>query len=108
MDGQLLSQRRQQRKLSFLYNVNTGILPSYIHAFFPPLVSEISYYPLRNNRNIAVPFNLVLYSNPVFKHALDYQYYQPLKHLVLKITLCVPTSPGDGAKVCISRARSLS
>ena len=42
-----LSQRRQQHKLSFMYNVNTGMLPSYIQDLIPPLVSEISDYPLR-------------------------------------------------------------
>ena len=34
-----------------------GIVPSYIQDLIPPLVSEISNYPLRNNRNISVPFN---------------------------------------------------
>ena len=40
-----------------MYKVNNGIVPSYIHDLMPPLVSEISNYPLRNNRNISVPFN---------------------------------------------------
>ena len=52
-----LSKRRQQHKLSFMYKVNNGIVPSYIQDLIPPLVSEISNYPLRNNRNISVPFN---------------------------------------------------
>ena len=52
-----LSKRRQQHKLSFMYKVNNGIVPSYIHDLIPPLLSEISNYPLRNNRNISVPFN---------------------------------------------------
>ena len=52
-----LSQRRQQHKLSFMYNVNSGMVPSYIQDLIPPLVSEISDYPLRNNRNISVPLN---------------------------------------------------
>ena len=43
-----LSQRRQQHKLSFMYNVNSGMVPSYIHDLIPPLVNEISDYPLRN------------------------------------------------------------
>ena len=42
---------------SFMYKVNNGIVPSYIQDLIPPLVSEISNYPLRNNRNISVPFN---------------------------------------------------
>ena len=52
-----LSKRRQQHKLSFMYKVNNGIVPSYKQDLIPPLVSEISNYPLRNNRNISVPFN---------------------------------------------------
>ena len=48
-----LSKRRQQHKLSFMYKVNNGIVPSHIQD----LVSEILNYPLRNNRNISVPFN---------------------------------------------------
>ena len=47
-----LSQRRQQHKLSFMYNVNTGMVPSYIQDFIPPLVNEVTDYPLRNTRNI--------------------------------------------------------
>ena len=52
-----LSQRRQQHKLSFMYNVNSGMVPSYIQDLIPPLVNEISDYPLRKNRNISVPLN---------------------------------------------------
>ena len=52
-----LSQRRQQHKLCFMYNVNTGMAPSYLQDLIPPLVSEVSYYPLRNNRIITVPYN---------------------------------------------------
>ena len=52
-----LSQIRQQHKLSFMYKVNTGIVASYIQDLIPPLVSEISDYPLRKNRNISVPLN---------------------------------------------------
>ena len=40
-----------------MYKVNNGIVPSYIQDLIPPIVSEISNYPLRNNRNILVPFN---------------------------------------------------
>ena len=52
-----LSQRRQQHQLSFMYNVNAGLVPSYISDLIPPLVKEISDYPLRNNRNISLPYN---------------------------------------------------
>ena len=42
-----------------MYTVNTGMVPSYtcIRDLIPPLVSEISYYSMRNNRNISVTFN---------------------------------------------------
>ena len=53
----VLSKRRQQHKLSFMYKVNNGIVLSYIQDLTPPLVSEVSNYPLRNNRNILKPFN---------------------------------------------------
>ena len=45
-----LSQRRQQHKLSFMFNVNSGMVPPYIQDLIPPLVSEVSDYPLRNTR----------------------------------------------------------
>ena len=40
-----------------MYNVNSGMVHTYIHDLIPPLVNEISDYPLRNNRNISVPLN---------------------------------------------------
>ena len=40
-----------------MYNLNTGMVPSYIQYLIPTLVSEVSDYPLRNNRNITVPYN---------------------------------------------------
>ena len=52
-----LSQRRQQHKLCFVYNVNTGMVPSYIQYLTPSLVSENSDYPLRNNKNVSVSLN---------------------------------------------------
>ena len=35
-----LSQRRKQHKLSFMYNVNAGLVPSYISDLIPPLVMK--------------------------------------------------------------------
>ena len=40
-----------------MYNVNAGLVPSYISDLIPPLVNEISDYPLRKNRNISLPYN---------------------------------------------------
>ena len=56
--------------LSFMYNVNTGMVPSYIQDLIPPLVSEVSYNPLRNTRNISV--EQVFHKNLVFHHPLDF------------------------------------
>ena len=39
-----LSQRRHQHKISFMHNVNTDIVPSYIHYLIPLLVSAILDY----------------------------------------------------------------
>ena len=52
-----------------MYNVNTGMVPSYIQYLIPPLVSEVSDYPLRNTRNI---IEQVFHKNLVFHHQLDY------------------------------------
>ena len=57
-----LSQRRQQHKLFFTYNVNAGMMPSYILDLIHPLVSEISDYPLRNNRTSSLHFNRTIIS----------------------------------------------
>ena len=40
-----------------MHSVNTGIMPAYIQDLIPPLVSQISDYPLRNNSHISVPLN---------------------------------------------------
>ena len=40
-----------------MYNVNTEMVPPYIQDLIPPIVSEVSDYPLRNTRNITVPYN---------------------------------------------------
>ena len=49
--------KRQQQKLYYMYNVNTGMVPSNIQDLIPPLVSETSDYPLKNSRIILVPLN---------------------------------------------------
>ena len=69
-----LSKRRQQHKLSFMYKVNNGIVPSYIHDLIPPLVSEISNYPLRIIIEIyrCPSIELVSHKNHVFLLPLDF------------------------------------
>ena len=51
-----LSVRRHQQKLHFMCRVNNGLVPSCKADLFPPLVSEISGYHLRNNNNFSTPF----------------------------------------------------
>ena len=53
--GNSIAKKRQHYQLSFMYKVNTGMVPSYIQGLIPPLVSEVSDNPLRNTRNITVP-----------------------------------------------------
>ena len=40
-----------------MYNVNAGLVPSYISDLIPSLVNGISDNPLRNNGNISLPYN---------------------------------------------------
>ena len=48
-----LSERRKFQKLSFMHKYKNGQVPGYISDLVPPLVSEISNYPLRNRTNIS-------------------------------------------------------
>ena len=40
-----------------MYNVNAGLVQSYISDLIPPLGSEISDDPLKNNSKISLPYN---------------------------------------------------
>ena len=40
-----------------MYKSVNGVVPSYISELTPPLISEITDYPLRNQNNITVPFS---------------------------------------------------
>ena len=48
-----LSERRKFQKLCLMYKCNDGQVPGYMSDLVPPLVSEISNYPLRNRTNIS-------------------------------------------------------
>ena len=49
------------------------MVPPYIQDVMPPLVSEVSEYPLRNTRNITVTYNQTSISQKlVFRHPLVY------------------------------------
>ncbi|MCG7867669.1 MAG: hypothetical protein JAY74_15080 [Candidatus Thiodiazotropha taylori] len=43
-----LSERRKFQKLCFMYKCNNNMLPDYISDLIPPLVRDVSAYPLRN------------------------------------------------------------
>ena len=50
-----LSERRQFQKLCFMYKCNYNIVPDYISDLIPPLVGEVSNYPLRNANDFTTP-----------------------------------------------------
>ena len=51
-----LTNRRIQQKMTFMYKVSNQLVPSYISDIIPPLVSDVSNYPLRNSSNYSVPY----------------------------------------------------
>ena len=51
-----LLERRRQQKLNFMFKVHQGQVPSYISDLIPPLVRDVSNYPLRNMHNYSIPF----------------------------------------------------
>ena len=42
--------------MTFMYKVSNQLVPSYISDIIPPLVSDVSNYPLRNSSNYSVPY----------------------------------------------------
>ena len=48
-----LSKRRYFQKMCFMYKCSNNIVPDYISDIVPPLVGEVTNYPLRNRHNIA-------------------------------------------------------
>ena len=52
-----LEERRKQQKFIFMYKSVNGLVPSYISELIPPLISEITDYPLRNQNNNTVRFS---------------------------------------------------
>ncbi|MCG8095193.1 MAG: hypothetical protein JAZ17_16505 [Candidatus Thiodiazotropha endolucinida] len=51
-----LFERRTLQKMVFMYKINNDIVPPYITDLIPPLVREVSNYPLRNSSNVTVPY----------------------------------------------------
>ena len=56
-DWVTLEGSRKQQKFIFMYKSVNGLVPSYIYELIPPLISEITDYPLRNQNNITVPLS---------------------------------------------------
>jgi hypothetical protein len=50
-----LQTRRTNQKLCLMYKMQRNLAPPYLTLICPPLVGEISNYPLRNATNIAAP-----------------------------------------------------
>ena len=50
-----LSEKRHFQKLCFMYKCNYNIVPDCISDLIPPLVGEVSNYPLRNAYDITTP-----------------------------------------------------
>ena len=83
-----------------MYKVNNGIVPSYIQDLIPPLVSEISNYPLRNNRiyrcpsielvshkKSCIPSSIRLWNSLEDDLKKNYQLYKPLKNILLQVSI---------------------
>ena len=50
-----LETRRQRKKLVLFYKMHHHLVPSYLSNLLPPLISETSNYPLRNNHDYNIP-----------------------------------------------------
>ena len=69
------------------------VVPSYISEVIPPLISEITDYPLRNQNNINVPFSrtetLEIY---VFLHLLHYETLSMQNYVIHHVLLVLNTN----------------
>jgi hypothetical protein len=50
-----LSSRRERRKLCLMYSMYHGHVPSYLCDLLPPLVRDVTNYPVRNRNDYTVP-----------------------------------------------------
>ena len=51
-----LTEKRRQQKLSFMFKSHHDLLQTHISDLMPPLIRNISNYPLRNTNNYSVPY----------------------------------------------------
>ena len=52
---ELLQKRRERRKLILFYKMHNNLTPPFFQSLLPPLVGDISHYPLRNSNNYTLP-----------------------------------------------------
>ena len=50
-----LSSRRERKKFCLMYNMYHGHVPSYLYDLLPPLVRDVTNYPVRNRNDYTVP-----------------------------------------------------
>ena len=51
-----LSKRRYFQKMCFMYKCSNNLVPDYISDIVPPLVGDVTNYPLRNRQNISTMY----------------------------------------------------
>ena len=57
-----LAERRRQQKLSFMFKAHSDLLPTYISDRMPPLVRNISIYPLLNMKTTQSHLHVLKFS----------------------------------------------
>ena len=61
---EMLSKRREKRKLTLLYKMKNGLAPGYLTELLPPLVGDNLTYNLRHNHDLQMPYcRLNIYRN---------------------------------------------
>ena len=76
-----LSKRKYFKKICIMYKCSNNLVPNYISDIVPPLVGEVTNYPLRNRNNIsssgdgndmnpALPDTSMKLGRYVYKHEL--------------------------------------
>jgi hypothetical protein len=67
-----LSSRRERKKLCLMYNMYHEHAPSYLCDLLPPLVRDVTIYPVRNRNDYTVPrCRLSLYQSSFIPSVID-------------------------------------
>jgi hypothetical protein len=68
-----LSSRRERKKLCLMYNMYHGHAPSYLCDLLPPMVRDVTNYPVRNRNDYAVPrCRLSLYQSSFIPFVINF------------------------------------